>query len=91
MENINVHNWKEWNHDRIVDWICSINNGELKGYKDTLQKNVPELLATGQDLNLVDKALLLEMGVRRIRDRVTILNHIKELPNAHVESGGKDE
>jgi len=92
MENINVHNWKEWNHDRIVDWICSINNGELKGYKDTLEKNVPELLESGEDLNLVDKALLLEMGVRRIRDRMTILNHIKGLPNAHVdEQGGKDE
>ncbi|KAI9052290.1 hypothetical protein LZ554_003644 [Drepanopeziza brunnea f. sp. 'monogermtubi'] len=63
---------KNWNEDRVCDWLVSVNCGE---YVKIFRKNN----INGENLLEMDKAVLQEMGIDKIGDRVRLFLNIKKL------------
>jgi mitogen-activated protein kinase kinase kinase len=63
---------KNWDEERVCDWLQSINCGD---YEKIFRKNN----ITGENLLEMDKAVLQEMGIDKIGDRVRLFLGIKKL------------
>ncbi|KAH8683194.1 kinase-like domain-containing protein [Tricladium varicosporioides] len=63
---------KNWGEDRVCDWLRSINCGD---YEKLFRKNN----INGENLLEMDKAVLQEMGIEKIGDRVRLFLGIKKL------------
>jgi mitogen-activated protein kinase kinase kinase len=63
---------KRWDEDRVCDWLRSVNCGE---YEKLFKKNN----INGENLLEMDKAVLQEMGIEKIGDRVRLFLGIKKL------------
>lgn len=63
---------KNWDEERVCDWLRSINCGE---YEKLFKKNN----INGENLLEMDKAVLQEMGIEKIGDRVRLFLGIKKL------------
>jgi hypothetical protein len=63
---------KNWDEERVCDWLRSINCGD---YEKIFRKNN----ITGENLLEMDKAVLQEMGIDKIGDRVRLFLGIKKL------------
>jgi SAM domain (Sterile alpha motif) len=63
---------KNWDEERVCDWLRSINCGE---YEKLFRKNN----INGENLLEMDKAVLQEMGIDKIGDRVRLFLGIKKL------------
>ncbi len=63
---------KNWNEERVCDWLISVNCGE---YEKLFRKNN----INGENLLEMDKAVLQEMGIDKIGDRVRLFLNIKKL------------
>ncbi|KAF4614335.1 hypothetical protein G7Y89_g15402 [Cudoniella acicularis] len=63
---------KNWDEDRVCDWLRSINCGD---YEKLFRKNN----INGENLLEMDKAVLQEMGIEKIGDRVRLFLGIKKL------------
>jgi hypothetical protein len=63
---------KNWNEDQVCDWLRSINCGD---YEKIFKKNN----INGENLLEMDKAVLQEMGIDKIGDRVRLFLGIKKL------------
>ncbi|KAF1820894.1 Pkinase-domain-containing protein [Dissoconium aciculare CBS 342.82] len=66
---------QDWDESRVCDWLASINCGQ---YVDIFRKNN----ITGENLLEMDQAILKEMGIKKIGDRVRISSHAKRFRNA---------
>ncbi|TVY22042.1 Serine/threonine-protein kinase STE11 [Lachnellula arida] len=63
---------KNWGEERVCDWLRSINCGD---YEKLFKKNN----INGENLLEMDKAVLQEMGIEKIGDRVRLFLGIKKL------------
>jgi len=63
---------KRWDEDQVCDWLRSINCGD---YEKLFKKNN----INGENLLEMDKAVLQEMGIEKIGDRVRLFLGIKKL------------
>jgi hypothetical protein len=63
---------KNWSEERVCDWLTTINCGE---YEKLFKKNN----INGENLLEMDKAVLQEMGIEKIGDRVRLFLGIKKL------------
>ena len=63
---------KNWDEERVCDWLRTINCGE---YEKLFKKNN----INGENLLEMDKAVLQEMGIDKIGDRVRLFLGIKKL------------
>ncbi len=63
---------KNWDEERVCDWLRSVNCGE---YEKLFRKNN----INGENLLEMDKAVLQEMGIDKIGDRVRLFLGIKKL------------
>lgn len=63
---------KNWDEERVCDWLVSVNCGE---YEKLFRKNN----INGENLLEMDKAVLQEMGIDKIGDRVRLFLNIKKL------------
>ncbi|EHL01995.1 putative Serine/threonine-protein kinase STE11 [Glarea lozoyensis 74030] len=63
---------KNWDEEKVCDWLRSINCGD---YVKLFRKNN----ITGENLLEMDKAVLQEMGIEKIGDRVRLFLGIKKL------------
>lgn len=63
---------KNWDEDRVCDWLRSVN---CKDYEKLFRKNN----INGENLLEMDKAVLQEMGIDKIGDRVRLFLGIKKL------------
>jgi mitogen-activated protein kinase kinase kinase len=73
---------QDWDESRVCDWLASINCGQ---YVDIFRKNN----ITGENLLEMDQALLKEMGIKKIGDRVRISSHAKRFRSSVYKRGGK--
>jgi len=83
--------WRDWNPEDIVSWICKLDNGKYKEYKEVLTQNVEEKLESGTDLTCLDMNTLLELGIKKIPHRKHILAHIKSLEELRKVKNQLDE
>lgn len=63
---------KNWDEERVCDWLISVNCGD---YEKLFRKNN----INGENLLEMDKAVLQEMGIDKIGDRVRLFLQIKKL------------
>lgn len=63
---------KRWDEDQVGDWLRSVNCGD---YEKLFKKNN----INGENLLEMDKAVLQEMGIEKIGDRVRLFLGIKKL------------
>ncbi|CAL3965772.1 hypothetical protein PZA11_002635 [Diplocarpon coronariae] len=63
---------KNWDEERVCDWLVSVNCGD---YEKIFRKNN----INGENLLEMDKAVLQEMGIDKIGDRVRLFLNIKKL------------
>lgn len=63
---------KNWDEERVVDWLHTVNCGN---YEKLFKKNN----INGENLLEMDKAVLQEMGIDKIGDRVRLFVGIKKL------------
>jgi len=63
---------KNWDEERVCDWLVTVNCGE---YEKIFRKNN----INGENLLEMDKAVLQEMGIDKIGDRVRLFLNIKKL------------
>lgn len=63
---------KNWDEERVCDWLVSVNCGD---YEKLFRKNN----INGENLLEMDKAVLQEMGIDKIGDRVRLFLNIKKL------------
>lgn len=63
---------KNWDEERVCDWLLTVNCGE---YEKIFRKNN----INGENLLEMDKAVLQEMGIDKIGDRVRLFLNIKKL------------
>jgi len=63
---------KRWNEEQVCDWLRSVNCGD---YEKLFRKNN----INGENLLEMDKAVLQEMGIDKIGDRVRLFLGIKKL------------
>jgi hypothetical protein len=63
---------KNWDEERVCDWLRSVN---CKDYEKLFRKNN----INGENLLEMDKAVLQEMGIDKIGDRVRLFLGIKKL------------
>lgn len=63
---------RNWDEERVCDWLVTVNCGE---YEKLFRKNN----INGENLLEMDKAVLQEMGIDKIGDRVRLFLQIKKL------------
>lgn len=63
---------KRWNEEQVCEWLRSVNCGD---YEKLFKKNN----IIGENLLEMDKAVLQEMGIDKIGDRVRLFLGIKKL------------
>ncbi|KAG0648577.1 Serine threonine-kinase ste11 [Hyphodiscus hymeniophilus] len=68
----NPESAKNWDEERVCDWLRSVNCGD---YEKLFRKNN----INGENLLEMDKAVLQEMGIDKIGDRVRLFLGIKKL------------
>jgi len=73
--------WKTWNPQEIVDWICRLSKGTFMVYKERLEQEIPAQMETGVDLLFLlrERQLIRELGVTKIRHRDLLIQHIERL------------
>jgi len=73
--------WKQWSPQEIVDWICRIEKGLFRRYREKLQEEVPSKFEKGEDLVylLHDRQTIGELGVSKIPHRHMLIKHIERL------------
>merc|ERR1712224_972658 len=84
-----IHGWKNWDADRVIDWICRLNSSnpekDLGHYRQKLKDELPQMINQGTDLTLISQSTLGEMGIKNLRDRQIILDAIAKLTNSQDE------
>lgn len=85
--------WKKWGPQEIIDWVCRLDQGTFRVYKEKLTEEIPLKIDNGEDLLflLQDRQTIRELGVTKIRHRDMLIQHIERLhrnnPSPDAEKG----
>jgi len=73
--------WKLWDPQQIIDWICRLDRGTFAVYEEQLKTEIPSKIDSGEDLMYLtkDRQIIRELGVSKIRHRDMLLQHIERL------------
>ena len=63
---------KNWDVDRVVEWLCSVGSGHL-------EKNFRSNNINGENLLEMDKEVLKDLGIIKVGERVRLFVDIKRL------------
>ena len=86
LSNINIEDYESWNHEHILTWIMSIDNGIFKRYKDILNKTLSEEDVKGIDLKKVDALDVKGWGIVNFGDRKTLYEEIQSLVHGNNDN-----
>ena len=81
MSNIDENNYQNWSSKQFAHWICSLNNGELKQYKNEIIKTFINDEIDGSCIDDIDAADIKLWNIGNFKQRKLILNNIKLLKN----------
>ncbi|KAJ4335446.1 ATP binding [Didymella glomerata] len=73
---------RNWDEDRVVDWLKSINCSQ---YIELFRKNN----INGENLMEMDQTHLRDMGIKKVGDRVRIGSQAKQLRNKEFKKGSR--
>eukprot|EP01084_Bolivina_argentea_P023213 43283_1 len=76
---LNVDDYTKWDCDDVIEWICALENNRFRKYKIKLSASIQQENINGKYLREVDKADLHRLGVTDFGDKVSLINHIKQL------------
>jgi len=73
--------WKLWDPQQIIDWICRLDRGTFRVYEEQLKTEIPSKIDSGEDLMYLtkDRQIIRELGVSKIRHRDMLIQHIERL------------
>ena len=74
-------NYLDWNHEDILEWILSLDNGIFVQYQSELTRVLKEENVSGDDLSIVDMDDLKRWGVKQFKHLKLLSKRIKELTN----------
>ena len=78
-KNINESDFINWDHEQILLWILSLNNGYFNKYSDTLNKQLKECDITGNDLYELNTTDIRGLGIKKFSDAKKLEKYIQEL------------
>ena len=76
---IDVNDYERWNHQDIVCWIMSLENGRFKKYEQMLIKSLEEEEMNGTYLSRVDVADVKSWGIKNFDDKKDLIQYIQKL------------
>ena len=79
INSIDPNRYLEWNTEELVLWICGLDNGKFKKYKDRLIDAFKEQGVDGKGVEFLDKQELRGFGIDSFMDRGLIYKHIQGL------------
>eukprot|EP01084_Bolivina_argentea_P243060 407546_1 len=83
----NYLQWKLWNHNDLLKWILSLNNGVFIQYKDVLETSLKEENVRGSHLVNVDKTDIKGWGIKDFEHKQTLYDHIRQLLQYNASTG----
>lgn len=72
-------NYKLWQFDNIIDWICSLDDGQYQVYAHALHKNLKTENIKGIHLKELSKSDLHRLGITDFSHKKAIIKYIKAL------------
>ena len=82
MKTIDETQYQSWDHEQILMWIMSLENGRYKQYHDKLKHELESGQVTGDDLNGMNELNdMKELGITIWKDKKALLSSIKQLQN----------
>eukprot|EP01084_Bolivina_argentea_P236207 397233_1 len=88
--NIKESEYMSWNSDNITDWIISL-DPEYEIYEEILRKNLSEEQVDGELLGTLDKNDIHRMGIKPLKHKNSIIDHIKRLTTKKQQLPQNDE
>lgn len=82
LEQLNPLKYKEWNHEEILQWILSLDDGRFMKYEEKLRIEIGEEEPSGQDLDEVKKEDIKRWGIKKFADINKLKKCIDDLVNA---------
>ena len=80
MKTIDETQYQSWDHEQILMWIMSLENGRYKQYHDKLKHELESGQVTGDDLNGMNELNdMKELGITIWKDKKALLSSIKQL------------
>eukprot|EP01084_Bolivina_argentea_P195152 334861_1 len=76
---IDTTNYEQWNHDEILMWIMSLDNGRFTKYEQKLKQSLAEEDVSGVNLQEVDVADIKGWGVVNFNDKKYLMRQIQQL------------
>ena len=76
---INIIDYKLWDFDNIIDWICTLDDGKYQIYARDLHKNMKKENIRGSQLDGFHKNDLHRLGVTDYGHKKAISKYIKAL------------
>eukprot|EP01084_Bolivina_argentea_P176472 305381_1 len=76
---IDVKNYKKWDCETVIAWICQLDNGKYKDKYNKLGKNIRKENITGKYLLALDRNDLHRLSITDFGDKVALLDYIQGL------------
>ena len=90
-QSIDPSKYKSWDHENILFWIMSLDDGKFKSYEQKLRQNLAEEEVEGNQLNEVNETDIKGWGITKFGDKKCLLRHIQSLvqqnQNAMINEG----
>ena len=77
--NIDTTNWRKWDHQQILCWILSLENGRYFKYENKLQIALKEESVNGNNLNQVNELDIKGWGITNFDDKKNLCFKIQQL------------
>ena len=85
MKAIDCSLFVEWDWQRILHWILSLENGRFKKYEAELRRSLLEEHVKGEYLRDVDIKDMNNWGIGSFGDKVVLMKHIATLVSGNVQ------
>jgi len=85
LNTLDTFDFMEWDWQKILLWVCSLENGRFKKYETVLRAALSEQSVRGEDLLHVNQLVVKYWGIKDAKDRHALSGHIQEL----VEHDGR--
>ena len=82
LEQLDPLKYKEWNHEEMLQWIFSLDDGRFRKYEEKLRIEIGEEEPSGQDLDEVKKEDIKRWGIKKFADINKLKKCIEDLVNA---------
>ena len=80
-QNIDPSKYKSWDHEQILFWILSLDDGRFTKYEKKLESQLGEEEISGEDLVDVNENDVTRWGINKFSDKKYLIKSIKQLIN----------